>query len=134
VGSQIQIAGSQNVEVTGNTIAVGAEGGNDIALIQQRRCRSKYGPWKTRNNWVHHNDVTYLGEAGTSGAVADHDEEGLLAGDNRFDYNAYHFSSEWSRTWYWGEETDWSGLRPSARSATARLTTTLFPLAFENRR
>jgi hypothetical protein len=109
-GAQIQIAGSQNVEVTGNTIQVAAAYGNGIAIIQQNRGTGRYGPWVARNNWVHHNNITYLGNDAMSGAVADWDEAGMLAGNNRFDYNNYHFTGDPNR-WYWGDERNLSGMR-----------------------
>jgi parallel beta-helix repeat protein len=115
-GAQILLSGSQNVEVYGNRVVVDASGGNGIALIQQNRGTGKFGPYRTRNNWVHHNEVTYLGMEGASGAVADFDEAGLLSSNNRFDYNIYHLPADWNR-WFWGDETDWVGFRASGHEA-----------------
>lgn len=113
-GAQILIANSQNVEISGNIVVVGTQGGNGISLIQQERGTGRYGPWKTVNNYVHHNDITYLDVEGMSGAVADYNEAAMLSGNNRFDYNAYHFQNEPVR-WFWGEEEDFAGMRAAGQ-------------------
>lgn len=108
-GAQILIANSQGVEVTGNTISVGVQGGNGISLIQQNRGSGRYGQWKTLNNYIHHNDITYLGRSGQSGAVADYEEQAMLNGNNHFDHNTYHFGAEPDR-WFWGAEVSFAGM------------------------
>ncbi len=120
-GGQILLAGSQNVEITGNKVFVSALGGNGISLIQQLRGTGRYGPWKTRKNYVHNNDITYEGE-GMSGAVADDDESGMLSGGNRFDSNTYHFAADNVR-WYWGDEMDLAGMRAAGQERNALVDT-----------
>ena len=116
-GAQILIAGSQDVEVSGNTVVVGPGGGHGIGLIQQDRGTGRYGPYQVRNNYVHHNDVTYMdNDSGWSGAVADDDEVGMLNGNNRFDYNSYHFTGDPIR-WTWGDEKSWAAFQALGQEA-----------------
>lgn len=91
-GSQILIQNSRDTEVYGNTVEMAASSGNGIGLIQQNRGDSEkgYGPWITRNNRVHHNQIIHLGDHGMSGMVVDYGEKEFWPNNtNRFDRNAY---------------------------------------------
>ena len=85
-GAGILIAHSPNVEVYGNIV----EGnGNGIGVIQQARGSGKYGPWETRNVWVHDNDITMVG--GYTGLAKDTGDNTIFTDkNNRFTGNDYH--------------------------------------------
>lgn len=89
-GSAIQVQNSQNVEIFNNFIDA-SSGGNGIGLIQQDRGEGAFGDYVTVNNSVHDNTLILTSEGGV-GAVADYDEERMLAGGNSFDNNVYHVS------------------------------------------
>jgi hypothetical protein len=106
-GAQILIQNSRDVEVTGNQVEVNADVGNGISIIQQDR-----GPYPAIHNWVHHNDITYLGPRGQSGAVADFDSPGMFAGNNRFDFNSYHSPDSDVAHWAWQDDNrTWTAFR-----------------------
>lgn len=86
-GSAIQVQNSQNVEIFNNFVDA-SSGGNGIALIQQDRGEGAFGDYVTVNNNVHNNTLILSSESGV-GAVADYDEERMLAGGNIFDHNQY---------------------------------------------
>ena len=91
-GADITIAASQDVEVTGNTVTV-APGGCGIMLIDQGRRSGDGKKYKTRNNTVHANEMTFEGAA-CAGGVSDTkpDDENfaiITDGNNRFDGNTY---------------------------------------------
>ncbi|MPZ99440.1 MAG: right-handed parallel beta-helix repeat-containing protein [Dehalococcoidia bacterium] len=103
-GAQITVQNSVDVEVTGNEVTVDPSSGNGIAVINQSRGTGIQGPWVSRNAWVHHNQITYLGSAGASGVV---DDDGGNACDgtwnNRFDHNTYRVTgSQGGRFMYCG--------------------------------
>ena len=91
-GSQILIQNSRDTEVYGNTIEIAAISGNGIGMIEQKRGESHkgYGPWITRNNNVHHNQIIHLGKHGMNGMVVDYDQKVFWRNNaNRFDRNTY---------------------------------------------
>jgi hypothetical protein len=113
-GAGIQIQNSRNVEIYGNTVETKGIG-NGIALIQQDRGNvqdfggtASHGSYVTIGNNVHDNVI--IGN-GASGAVADNDEAGLLAGANLFDRNTYRMS-DISEDWFaYGDYYTWSQLQ-----------------------
>jgi hypothetical protein len=86
-GSAIQVQNSQNVEIFNNVVDA-SSGGNGIGLIQQERGEGAFGNYVTVNNSVHDNKLILSSESGV-GAVADHEEELMLAGGNTFNNNEY---------------------------------------------
>ena len=91
-GSQILIQNSRDTEVYGNTIEMAPTFGNGIGMIEQKRGNSHkgYGPWTTRNNRVHHNQIIYLGNHGLTGMVVDfRAAEFWRNNTNRYDRNTY---------------------------------------------
>jgi hypothetical protein len=112
-GAGIQIQNSRNVEIYGNTVETKGVG-NGIVLIQQDRGNvqdfggtASHGSYVTTGNNVHDNVI--IGN-GASGAVADNDEAGLLAGANLFDHNTYRMS-DISEDWFaYGDYYTWSQL------------------------
>jgi parallel beta-helix repeat protein len=116
--ANIQIAASENVEVYQNTITVNADGGG-IILIDQGRTddpSKKTKLYKTRNNAIHHNEITYLG-VGTSGGASDrsphHENYSIISdGGNRYDFNTYRVPPKASAAFLWGHRTfDWDAFR-----------------------
>ncbi len=114
-GADIDVAASQDVEVTGNKVAV-SSGGCGIVLIDQGR--SDDGKeYKTRNNTVRGNELTFEG-APCAGGVSDtmpHDEnfDIIAKGNNLFDGNTYRVPrGSGPPRFVWGREvTDWDGFR-----------------------
>jgi Right handed beta helix region len=115
-GADITLAASQDVEVTGNTLTVAA-GGCGIMLIDQGRRSHDGRKYKTRNNTVRANDMTFEGAAcagGASDTKPDDENFAIISnGNNRFDGNTYRVprNSEPPR-FVWGRYvTDWDGFR-----------------------
>jgi hypothetical protein len=119
-GSDILIAASQDVEVYGNTLTV-SPGKCGIMLIDQGRddhAQGHSGPmYKTRNNKVHDNQMTFEGAAcagGASDVEPGHENFSIIAdGNNVFDGNVYRVPRTSGPVRFeWGHATfDWDGLR-----------------------
>lgn len=67
-GAEIQVAGSENVEVYNNQVTVLPDG-NGIVLLDQNRMTPRLTRYKTRHNHVHGNTITYAGSGNAGGAV-----------------------------------------------------------------
>jgi hypothetical protein len=114
-GAEILLAASQDVEVSGNTLVI-APGTCGIMLLDQGR-DDNGRKYKTRNNTIHGNEMTFEGAA-CAGGVSDTkpDDENfaiITDGNNRFDGDVYRIArqSEPAR-FVWGHTvTDWDGLR-----------------------
>jgi hypothetical protein len=114
IGAGIEIAGSPNVEVYGNTLE-----GNRLGIfgVQQARGSGQYGPYHVRNLNVHNNTVR-------SSAVY---EAGLGADDgspifsaewnNRFTGNSYQASCTAAR-WSWNGLKSFSQWRTQGKDQT----------------
>lgn len=91
-GAQIQIAGSERVEVAGNDVTVPPYG-HGIMLIDQGRARDEGGLYKTRGNVVRDNTVRFAGPGrtgGTSDRPPGTENAGIIeAGGNAFSRNVY---------------------------------------------
>jgi hypothetical protein len=115
-GADILVAASQDVDVYGNTLTVSA-GGCGIVLLDQSRPMKGGGKYKTRNDFVRDNDMTFEGAACAGGASdagpGDENFAIITDGNNVFDRNVYrvpHGSGPARFTW--GHATfDWDGLR-----------------------
>jgi Right handed beta helix region len=118
-GVNILIAASENVDVYGNVLTVSA-GGCGIVLADQSRPiegGGMPGKYKTRNNMVRDNEMTFEG-AGCAGGASDvepGDENYSIieAGNNRFDRNVYRVPRmSGALRFEWGHVIlDWDGLR-----------------------
>jgi hypothetical protein len=125
-GADIVVAASQDVEVTGNTVTV-APGACGIVLLDQGRRKDAGGQYKTRDNVVRNNEMTFEGAA-CAGATSDTKPGNenftiITDGNNRFDGNTYRVrgASEPAR-FVWGRDiTDWSGFRAKGLEQTGRL-------------
>jgi hypothetical protein len=125
-GSQIQVACSQNVDVSHNTVVVGANGGNGIGLIQQNRGSASLGLLIVQNNAIHDNHVYYLGAPGQSGAVADYDPGGgtIFTRNNRFTNNHYHAANSGNR-WQWNGALTFTQWQAAGQDTTGTFDTNL---------
>jgi hypothetical protein len=124
--ADIIVAASQDVEVTGNTVTV-APGACGIMLIDQGRRKDAGGQYKTRNNTVRGNDMTFEGApcaGGVSDTKPDDENFGIITdGNNRFDGNTYRVrgASEPPRFVWDQDVTDWSGFRGKGLEQSGRL-------------
>jgi hypothetical protein len=119
-GAQILIAGSQQMQVYGNTVTVSADGGNGITLIQQDRGNASFGPLILKDNHVHDNVIIYQGAAGFSGAAADWNAQAMF--NNRFDNNTYHVTDAQAPHWYWqAGATNFAGFRRQGQEPSGQL-------------
>lgn len=125
-GPEIEVSASQDVEVYGNVMTVRPDG-RAIMLIDQNRQRATGGYYKTQNNSVHNNDITYLG-AGWSGGASDAKPGAenfsiIEKGRNRFDHNTYRFPGDLRPQFVWGRSLlDFTGFQGQGqeRSGTLR--------------
>ncbi len=125
-GSDVVVAASQDVEVVDNTVTV-APGACGIMLIDQGRRNDAGVKYKTRNNIVRGNEMTFEG-AVCAGAASDTkpDDENFIiitTGNNRFDGNTYLVrSTSEPPKFVWDRDlTDWSGFRSKGQEETGRL-------------
>jgi hypothetical protein len=114
--AEIGVAASQDVEVKNNTLTI-ATGGCGIVLIDQGRRTKSGDKYKTRNNIVRNNDLTFEGAA-CAGGVSDVsflDENFAIIGDgnNSFDGNVYRAPRmSGAGRFVWGHNvTDWDQFR-----------------------
>jgi hypothetical protein len=125
-GADILVAASQDVEVTSNTVTV-APGACGIMLIDQGRPKNAGGQYKTRNNTVRDNEMTFDGAVcagGASDTTPGNENYGIITdGNNRFDGNTYRVrgGSEPPRLVWDRDITDWSGFRGKGLELSGRL-------------
>jgi parallel beta-helix repeat protein len=124
-GTDIVLAASQDVEVTGNTVTV-APGACGIMLLDQGRHDAGV-LYKTRNNVVQNNDMTFEGTvcAGGAGDTPPGNENFTIisSGNNRFDGNTYRVrNASEPLQFVWDRDVlDWSGFRGRGLEQTGRL-------------
>lgn len=122
----VLIANSQDVEVYGNTLTV-RDGGCGIVLIDQSRATKRGAKYKTRNDWVHDNELTFEGAACAGGASdaepGDENYAIITDGNNMFDRNVYRVArSAGPHRFVWGhKEFDWQGLRQQGLETNGQL-------------
>ena len=92
-GSQILSSTSSNVQIYNNKVEVSAVGGNGIGVLQQSRGNGPRGPYVSSNNQVHDNSITFLGNGGETGAVADFNGNAFFQANQQFNFNHYHVSN-----------------------------------------
>jgi parallel beta-helix repeat protein len=125
-GNDILVEASQGVEVYGNTLTV-SPGKCAIMLIDQSRPIKGGGRYKTRNNRVHDNEITFAGTACAGGASdADPGDENfsiITDGNNLFDGNVYRvLRTSGPARFVWGHEIfDWDGWRGQGVESNGRL-------------
>jgi hypothetical protein len=129
-GDDILVSASQDVELYGNAITVSA-GKCGIMLIDQGRSEARRNGgvrfYKTRDNWIHDNDLTFEGAAcagGASDVKPDHQNFSIITdGHNRFDNNVYRVPrAAPAARFAWGHAiVDWAGLRALGVEPNGRL-------------
>ena len=124
--ADILVAASQDVEVTGNTVTVGP-GTCGIMLIDQGRRSEKGAIYKTRNNTVRANELTFEGSpcaGGVSDTKPEDENFGIITnGNNRFDANTYRIQdTSGLARFVWDQDiTDWDGFRRKGLEQSGRL-------------
>jgi hypothetical protein len=128
-GVNILVAASESVDVFGNILTV-SDGGCGIILADQSRPfegGERPGKYKTRNNMVRDNEMTFEG-AGCVGGASDvkPDDENysiIEGGNNRFDRNLYRVPRmNGVLRFVWGHSTfDWDGFRATGMEPNGRL-------------
>jgi parallel beta-helix repeat protein len=119
-GNDILIAASQDVDVHDNTVVV-SPGKCGIVMIDQSRPiegpMKGGGKYKTRNNRVHDNNITFLGAPCAGGASdvmpGDENYSIISSGNNVFDRNVYRVPSPIDQPWFFWEHSmlDWDSLK-----------------------
>jgi parallel beta-helix repeat protein len=125
-GNDIIVSASEGVEIHDNRLTV-SEGHCAIMLIDQGR-NDNDRLYKTRNNSVHDNDITFEGAPCAGGASdVSPDKENFLiisAGNNRFDRNVYRVprtASAYRFVWGHDEGLDWAALRRAGLEPNGQL-------------
>ncbi len=119
-GAEIQVAASDHVVVSGNTLTV-RPGGHGIILVDQGRERARGGFYQTRDNTVHDNVTTFDGP-GRAGATSDvppgQPNTGIIqAGHNHFDANVYVHGSGGEPGFLWGPDMTFAAFRRAGQEA-----------------
>jgi hypothetical protein len=102
-GAQIMISGSSDVEVYEN-IVVSPNGGQGIAVQQDSR-----EEFRTRNVYVHHNEIVGPGVTGADENPPDPEMYGSVL----FDFNHY----QGTHTWFWDGAVSWDGFQEAGQEA-----------------
>jgi parallel beta-helix repeat protein len=124
-GADILISASQGVEVTGNTLTV-RSGGCGIMLIDQGRVTDSGGTYKTRDNTIYQNTLTFEG-APCAGGVSDTSPDNanysiITDGNNHFDGNVYRARTSKDARFPWGHKVlNWEGLRAAGLEPNGQL-------------
>lgn len=131
-GAEIQIAASEGATVYDNVLEV-RDAGRAIMLIDQNRWKVGGGFYKTRDNRVTSNDVTFLGRGSTGGVSVSDPAAANFAiierGGNLFDRNIYRVAPGLpAPRFVWGTlETDFAGFRVRGQEGRGSLTDTASP-------
>lgn len=132
-GNDILLAASEGVEVYGNTLTVSPDKCGIMLIDQGRPFQGGYrksesgGKYKTRNNKVHHNEITFEGAPCIGGASdVEPDDENfsiITEGNNVFDRNVYRVPRTTDPARFvWGHATfDWDGWRRSGPEPNGKL-------------
>lgn len=125
-GADIDVAASQDAEVTGNKVTVSA-GGCGIVLIDQGRRSDDGREYKTRNNVIRGNEMTFEGApcaGGASDTMPNDENYDIIAkGNNLFDGNTYRVRrGSGPARFVWGRDVlDWDGFRRKGLEQNGRL-------------
>lgn len=112
--------------MTGNKVTVAA-GGCGIMLIDQGRRTDDGREYKTRNNTVRANEMTFEGAACAGGAAdtkpGDENFAIITDGNNRFEGNTYRVPrNSGPARFVWGRDvTDWTGFLRKGLEPAGRL-------------
>ncbi|WP_066475769.1 right-handed parallel beta-helix repeat-containing protein [Bosea sp. WAO] len=126
-GAEIQIAASEEAAVHDNVLEV-RDSGRAIMLIDQNRWKVGGGFYKTRDNRVTDNNITFLGQGSTGGVSVSDPSAANFAiierGGNLFDRNVYRVApGAPAPRFAWGTlETDFAGFRTRGQERQGSLT------------
>jgi len=118
--AQILISTSSDVVVKDNIVVV-AEYGNGITIVDQKRGGDALGEFRSSNDQVTGNTITYKGDTGRSGGASD--REKTFDRNNVFDGNIYHFlgAKGTKGHFYWAGGLDWDGFRAAGNEKNGQL-------------
>ncbi|WP_162559773.1 right-handed parallel beta-helix repeat-containing protein [Methylobacterium radiodurans] len=123
--ADIQVAASEDVEVSDNDITV-RPGGHAVVLVDQARARAQGGLYRTAGNRVHDNRFVFQG-AGSAGGVSDAEPDSpnfrvIQTGRNGFDRNLYTFPAATPPRFIWGHDIiDFAQFRAAGQEQTGIL-------------
>jgi hypothetical protein len=101
-------------------------GGCGIMLIDQGRVTDSGGTYKTRDNTIYQNTLTFEG-APCAGGVSDTSPDNanysiITDGNNRFDGNVYRARTSKDERFPWGHKVlNWEGLRAAGLEPNGQL-------------
>ncbi len=119
-GAGIEVYGSSNVEVYGNTVEDNFQG---ITGLDDHRGNGRYGPYVLKNLYVHDNVIISRNtEPGTgrTGVVDIDNQTAFMSGNIRFERNQYMVSDANARGFMWlGERTrsEWQSFGQDVNSS-----------------
>lgn len=125
-GADILLSASEDVVVSDNTLTT-APGRCGIMLIDQERRNSGGKFYKTRNNTIRANEMSFEGAAcagGTSDTKPGSENFGIItSGGNLFDGNIYRVGRQGGAgRFVWGQDvTGWDGFRRKGQERNGRL-------------
>ena len=125
-GADILLSASEDVVVSDNTLTT-APGRCGIVLIDQGRRNDSGKFYKTRNNTVRANEMTFEGAAcagGTSDTKPGTENFGIItSGNNLFDGNTYRVGQQsGAGRFVWGQDvTGWDGFRRKGQEQSGHL-------------
>lgn len=81
------------------------------------------GTHEAKNNYIHHNEVFYLGNSGQGGGASDFKRDQFLNNNNLFDHNIYHAPDISQSRWKWNANQNWTtfqavGQEPNGKADT----------------
>jgi hypothetical protein len=132
-GNDILVAASEGAEIYGNALTVSPDKCGIILIDQGRPFQDGNGKtegggkYKTRNNKIHHNEITFEGAACAGGASdVEPDDENfsiITDGNNVFDSNVYRVPRTAGPARFgWGHATfDWDGWRRNGLEPNGKL-------------
>jgi Right handed beta helix region len=125
--TDIVVAASQDVEAYGNMLSE-SEGICGIMLVDQSRSMEGGGKYKTRNNYIHNNEMTFEGSPCSGGVSDAHPGDENFAiiteGDNNFDQDVYRAakSAAAGARFAWGHaEVSWEEFRALGQETNGQL-------------
>jgi hypothetical protein len=130
-GNDILIAASERVEIYANTLTVSPDKCGIMLIDQGRPFQGGYQgsgrTYKTRDNKIHHNEITFEGAACAGGASdvepGDENFSIITDGNNSFDGNVYRVPRKSGPARFgWGHTIfDWDGWRRNGIEPNGRL-------------
>jgi hypothetical protein len=124
-GAQIFISTSSDVQVYNNVVAISEAHPGDGIVVQQgnRTADESNGViYRAKNNYVHHNDISYSSQAKLSGVRESYNPNNdfWATSNNAFNNNTYHVPAvsdpNTQKLWTWNNTSlNWSGMRAAGQ-------------------